>query len=343
MIPDRIIDFFTAPNEKGFLPSMLEWATRRIRVRPGDRVEETSTLGEWILAHRRAVTFSAILILCGIVAMRIFVVGEWNADGAFVYLEFFRNLIDGLLSTVLVTAALATFFWWLRAPLTRTPVGGELFPDLISRKLEAAAKIADEWEYCGHTGRYVRARIVPILGASSKARSIDIPIRFIIINPANAALCAAYADYRSRSRSSTIAPRSWDTASVQADLLATIICLLQAKARFPRLKVLLGLAPHFGLWRFDRSNDVVIVTQEDPQQPAYRYTRGSRFFGYHRQECEEGWHQSVQHEILARAGLPLDETEIRASLNPLFGRGWFHLEPLLASALVMAAEDSHYA
>jgi hypothetical protein len=307
------------------------------------RVEDTSTTSEWIRAHRRAVSLSAALLVCVIVAVRIFLVGEWDATGKFSYSGLARNMIDGLLSTIVVSGGLATFYWWVRAPLARTPLGGELFPDLISLNLQAAAKTADEWEYFGHTGRYVRSRILPILGARAKAQSITITVRFIIINPANAALCGAYADYRSRSRSSTITPRSWDTETVQADLIATIVCLLQAKAKYPQLKILLGLSPNFGLWRFDKSNDVVIVTQEDPQQPAYRYVRGSRFFGYHRQECEEGWLQAIQHEISARPGGPLTEEELSAALSGLLGRAGRQLEHSFQRAYSLAAEDTNYA
>jgi hypothetical protein len=306
-------------------------------------VEGTSSTSEWIIAHRRAVTLSAISIIFMIGVVRVYLVGEWDSANRFVYDGFARNIIDSLLSTILVSCAIAAFFWWVRAPITRTPLGGELFPDVISKHLEAAANVADHWEYFGHTGRYVRSRILPILGARSKALSTTITVRFIIINPDNVTLCSAYADYRSRSRSSTITPRSWNVETVQADLIATIICLIQMKAKYPQLDIMLGLYPSFGLWRIDKSNEMAVVTQEDPQQPAYRYVRGSRFFGYCRQECEEAWRQAIQYKIQARPGSPLREDELRANLHTTLGPAGQRLEVLFPRAFQMAAESTSYA
>lgn len=307
-------------------------------------MDESSMTSEWILAHRRSVSLTVAVLLTGLIILRVSVVGEWDARGNFLYADFARNVVDGLLSTIAVTAVLAIFFWWVRAPLTRTPVGGEIFPDQISDSLIAAARVAREWEYFGHTGKYVRSRILPVIGERSKSQSLAIAVRFIIVDPANIELCEAYADYRSRSRSSTITPRMWDAPTVQADLLATIICLVRYAARFPNLKIQLGLASHFGLWRFDRSDASVIVTQEDPQQPAYRYKNGSRFYFYHHRECLEAWRQAVRYDfVVANDEGSSDEktmaTVVRILGEPRAGQ----LQPLFDRAFKLADEGGSYA
>jgi len=180
-------------------------------------------------------------------------------------------------------------------------------------------KIANEWEYCGHIGRDARFRMLPILGRRAKEESAAMTIRFTILNPANIKLCAAYADFRSRSRTSTLRPHVWDTETVQADLLATIICLIRAKAQFPDLIISLGLSGHFSLWRFDRSDQILIATQEDPQRPAYCYARGSRFYAYHLQECKESWLQSAQFTIPKQAKSELSDLEL---LNQVRKNPW---------------------
>lgn len=223
-------------------------------------MEESWSATEWVSLHRRLVITLVGLLLGIIVWLRVAAVGEWDTAGTFEYASFFRNIIDGLLATVAVSFVIATFFWWVGAPVRNTPVAGEIPPYSIGSNLNRATKTAQEWEYFGHVGRDARCRVLPVLGARAKAESVTMSIRFIILNPANVSLCKAYADYRSRSRSSTLRPRAWDTETVQADLLATIICLIRAKAEHPQLNILLGLSAHFGLWRFDRSDEVVIVT-----------------------------------------------------------------------------------
>jgi hypothetical protein len=306
-------------------------------------LEDTSNITDWVSAHRRAVVLCIVLLIVIICWIRVYGVGEWDTNGSFQYIGFIRNIIDGLLSTIAVTFVIATFFWWVGAPVRNTPIGGEIPPYGIGASLNKAAQTAAEWEYFGHIGRDARCRVLPILGKRTKAESIRISIRFIIINPANTNLCKAYADYRTRSRSSTMRPRAWDIPTVQADLLATIVCLIKAKAEHPQLEIRLGLAAHFGLWRFDRSDEVVIVTQEEPQQPAYRYVRGSRFFAYHRQECEEAWLQSIQHNVLPQTQGLLSDADVQDELRRMLGRRARALEPLFQKAIQLAGERTFYA
>lgn len=289
---------------------------------------------EWVAAHRRAVLATIVLILTIVVAVRLFVLAEQAHAGEFAYAPFFRNLLDSLLATIFVSACIAGLLWWLRSPLSRTPASGEIFPDTIGRTLEAAAAASDEWEYVGHTGVYVRSKILPILEARSKSQSVAITIRFIIMDPFNRELCERYAEYRTRSRSSTISPRTWTGLSVQSDLIATVIRLIRAKAAYPSLTIHLGLSPSFSVWRYDKSEREVVMTQEDPQQPAYRYLRGSRFFSYCRQEGELAWDQADQHQISVRGSeRALTDSEMRAVLLKMFGRKMRKIEEATALAL----------
>lgn len=315
-------------------------------------MEERSNLRAMIGAHRRAVLLSVALLLALAIWLRLFMFVE-RVDGGINHDALIRASLDGLLSTVLVSAVIATFFWWVSAPANgqHAPAMGELFPDLISTRLERAAVIASQWDYVGHTGRYVRSRILPILGARSRREAKSITIRFVIIDPANVPLCAAYADYRGKSRSSPFSPRSWDAEGIQTELLTTIICLIQAKARFPDLEINLGLATNFGLWRFDRSNHMVVVTQEDPQQPAYRYEverseAETRFFNYHSRECDLAWQLARKIEkIEAPQSDQLSEPQIAALLQRLLGRATARqLAPFLPAAYEAAkAPASPYA
>ena len=250
------------------------------------------TPAEWVKAHRRAAVFLVSAAVFALTFVRVFILADRMDDGSVALEPVLRGVVDSLLATIFVSFVVAAFLWWLRSPLSRAHVGGEIFPDTIGRTLEAAASSCDEWEYIGHTGRYVRARILPILERRSVSENLPITIRFILINPFNAELCEQYAEYRTSSRSSSLTSQQWSGSMVRRELLTTMLRLIQSKAMYPRLQLFVGLSARFSLWRYDRSEHQVVVTQEDPQQPAYRYIRGSRFYTYFRHEGELAWQQS---------------------------------------------------
>lgn len=50
-------------------------------------------------------------------------------------------------------------------------------------------------------------------------------------------------------------------------------------------------------FRYDVSNDQIMVTQEDPQEPAFSYPIGSRFFDYYKRENQLIWDQTPEFDI----------------------------------------------
>ena len=300
-------------------------------------MDEKSKLTEWVAAHRRYVMGAAAVFLIAILIIRFKYLLELGGNCEIAIAPLLRNQIVSLLSTIIVSGALATFFWWFRPPPSRLPAGGEIFPDTIGEHLRSAALEADEWEYVGHTARFVRASILPTLEKRAKSNGTQVKVRFVILDPTCGEVCEKYAQYRTLSRSSSIAPRPWTAEEVQVELLTSIICLIQAKAGQSNLDVHLAVTEQFTLWRFDRSDRQIIVTQEDPQQPAYRYLRGSRFYGYHRQECELIWSQAKVLPVHPTTGHGrLSQDEIVRLLQKMFGRKLTHCETLIGKAYQMS-------
>lgn len=302
-------------------------------------MDERATVSEWIAAHRRAVLTAAAILLAILVFARFSWLLERNANGNPEVFAVLRGQIDGLISTIVVSGTLATFFWWFKPPSNRLPTGGEIFPDEISSRLRKAAAEADEWEYVGHTARFVRAAVLPALVQRSKLQGANIKIRAVILDPTCSETCQRYAEYRNRSRSSSIAPSAWTKETVQTELLATIICFLQAKASNPQLYVDIGVTETFSLWRYDRSDKQIIATQEDPQQPAYQYQRGSRFYSYHRQECELTWLQCHQLAINPPVSQSvLDEAEVTQLISRILGRRAKQVEAYVPRAYAISLD-----
>jgi len=70
-------------------------------------MDEISTVSQWVSLHRKLVTSLGAVLVIILIALRIFVIGEWDQAGHFQYEAFARNLADGLLSTVVVSGILA--------------------------------------------------------------------------------------------------------------------------------------------------------------------------------------------------------------------------------------------
>lgn len=162
-------------------------------------------------------------------------------------------------------------------------------PKEISKSLEEAAKATDEWEYVGHTGRYVRNRIFEIMKDQSGRENRPSRIRLIVLHPANDALCGYYATYRNRSRSSEMFQVNWSTDRVKEELIITLLKTIKLHAGSNYITCEIGFRNFVSQYRSDMSNNQVTITQEDPQEPAFQYPRGSKFYEYSRRENQLIW------------------------------------------------------
>ena len=119
---------------------------------------QQSSVSEWMLAHRRLVVTVLILGFLILIGVRFLLFPTHTPSGDIDWEALVRNILDGLIATVVVSFVVAVTLWWTKPPLERIPPGFEILPDQISKSLERAALESDEWEYVGHTGRYVRNR-----------------------------------------------------------------------------------------------------------------------------------------------------------------------------------------
>ncbi|MDK2745692.1 MAG: hypothetical protein KYX67_00020 [Brevundimonas sp.] len=291
---------------------------------------------EWVNNHRRAVLAGVLLFVVALVLARYIWLTPLSGSRQ-AWIELGQDVIDGIVSSVLISGVIAAFLWWMGPRPERIPPGSELPPDSIGGALTAAALATETWEYVGHTGRDFRSRIIPLLVRRIPILGHPLPVRVNIIDPAEEAAARAYCTYRRSSRSASLRPNEWTPRHLRVELLATIILILDAAARYPQLSFQLGLAVRISVFRYDRSDNVIVVTQEDPQQPAFLYPRGSRFYDYYRRECDLAWAQARPINIahLPEASLAAPET-IEAALRTLFGDRFDRVADCLEDAIKTA-------
>lgn len=254
-------------------------------------------LANWVLAHRRAVIFSLIGSFVLLVVVRIFIFPTLNSNNDVDWGAMAVSSLDGLISTIVVSFVVAVTLWWTKPPLDRIPPGFEIPPTSISNRLEAEAAVTNEWEYLGHTGRYVRNRIFPIIEQYSLQNNISANVRIMILDPRNDELCDMYAQYRNRSRSSQLFKEDWNKQKVKEELIATVAKTVILNCKNNNVRCEIRFRNFLSQFRFDVSMDQIMVTQEDPQEPAFSYPRGSRFFHYYKRENQLIWDQAPQFDI----------------------------------------------
>jgi len=302
-------------------------------------------LKAWIHHHRKMVATIVALIFILILILRAFVFYEIDPAGNPDTTATFRSFFDGLLATILVTASVTVALTWFRSPIEENI--NELFiqPFEIDDTLRKGALDTREWYYLGHTAKYIRSQILPSINRESLAKNENKKIKIIILNPNDAELCSYYAKYRKHSRSSQINNGDWTEKSVKLDLIASILCMIELHQANSMLEVNAGLKSHVSLFRVDISSSMALVTQEDNQESAIRYTSDSQFYRCYRREMEIAWDQCEQLKINSvSTHLDMESSDsIRSCLNEVgFDSARYSDSDLLESGVHSLEKRSPY-
>ncbi len=208
-----------------------------------------------------------------------------------------RSLFDSLMATILVTTSVTLAINWFKPPVNQD--NSEVFIQSfeIDQYLRKGASDTREWFYLGHTARYIRSQILPFVNQDSLAKNENKVIKVIILNPYDEELCEFYATYRNHSRSISVTNEKWSKEKVRDDLIATVLCMIELQQANSMLQVDAGFQNSVSLFRADISSSMTLITQEDNQEPAIRYSSDSHFYRNYRRELDLAWRQSIQLKI----------------------------------------------
>lgn len=260
----------------------------------------------WIYHHRKLVAVIVGLIFLLLLVLRAYVFNELDVSGKPDNTALIRSFFDSLMATILVTASVTFALTWLRSPMDENISETFIQPFQIDECLRAGAIDTREWYYLGHTGRYIRSQILPFINKDSLAKNENKKIKIIILDPFNKELCKFYARYRNDSRSIHITKDKWTTDRVRTDLFATVLCMIELHQANSMLDVDLGFLNNVSLFRADICSSMVLITQEDNQEPGIRYSSESNFYRCYRREMELAWRQSQS--------LPISNVETELTL-----------------------------
>lgn len=167
------------------------------------------------------------------------------------------------------------------AAVATDPLIEEITPTARELEFNKLTDTPQEWTFRGGSGRWFRSTAVPAVAAAATSPA---PVRAILLDPRNEETCTAYARYRYRSGwydDHTITPRG-----IQAEILATILVLLDVRTR-TRVRPHAGLSQTYGPSRIDANGEHLILTTPDQDHPPLRVDRRHWFYDVMMDEVAE--------------------------------------------------------
>jgi hypothetical protein len=171
-----------------------------------------------------------------------------------------------------------------------------------------------------------------------------------ILAPDDIGVCEAYGNHRRQQpwRSPSAAPdhiEPWSTNQVRIEAYATIIAAVWYTVH-TRVRAHIALSSTMSTFRYDLSDDFVIITNEDPLGRALLVTKKSSFFANIERELITSFDQAREIDIrtarLPRHKMaPDDVRRMLASLNGLEADDGFLTSEVCAEIALKAISEDH--
>lgn len=279
--------------------------------------------------RRSFLLLSAALLVFGFIA--IFAIAfhapttpAWAALNSFVI-----SVVAG--GTFALVSGLYIFFFFVDP--NDNAASSLLLPEDIRQTLEDVAKMAPDYKIFVRTGRHFRAEILPILAKKARQNRLRIRIEVVLLDFRDQALCEKYAAYR---KASSFDRNSWCARYVQAEVVATILKIIEASQENPGfLDIHLFLSRRLSTFRIEGSSDEILVTREDPKDTASRYRRSHRDFSAFVNELDWIRDEAQEFALEGDNGLP-------KTIQAMFG-GSSLITSLEAEAMQAMRSESPYA
>lgn len=184
--------------------------------------------------------------------------------------------LGNIFSTVVAATVLSGVVLWLIAPSKKRADLDVVHPKDIGIGLNRALRKARSWHYDGSTGRWNRSDVLPKLAAAARQTNSTRSCRLIVMDPQNEGVCQAYADYRRGLR--TGRANTWNLRSVRADLCTTVVLAAVYESNEPLLDIRLYVKSVSPVYRIDASDKHLMLTREDPAEPALACEADTHFF-----------------------------------------------------------------
>jgi hypothetical protein len=258
--------------------------------------------------YRRVFFVLVLLILFFALTVRFFTLPGFDAHLATSPAELIAAILDHLVVALFVTVVIGCFVFWITPDIVRRSNIDVVDPKQINSLLKDATRTSKIWIYKGACGRFTRATTFPKLAEAARQEGIGRDISVYILNPKNEALCAEYATYR-RSLKSGNTGTPWTSLHVQEEIIATAVSAMKFQYSEPLLRIKVFFVDHFSAFRFDISDQYVVVTKEEKEASALKADSGTFFYDSYRDDVRLVERQCFPLNSTGKIGMPATLTE----------------------------------
>ena len=244
--------------------------------------------------HNRKIFILVILLLIIVIfSVQFYFIPIYYGDPLPEIKDILSNVFSGLFTTILTTFGIAGLIFYLTPPIMNRVEFNFVSPHIRANILKTAREDTVEWWFSGGLGRYTRTVTLPKLSLQAKNSNNHKSITLQIIDPSNTDLVNEYVAFRTSLKTGRTDPW-WNSDNIKAELYAFIIsCHYWSKSE-PLFNIRLGLKSSFSIFRIDMSSDFVIVTKEDPLEPALKFDQKTFLFDSYKQELIYSLKQSKE-------------------------------------------------
>jgi hypothetical protein len=254
--------------------------------------------------YRAIFLSSSCVFLIALFLVRYKVLPSFNARLPHSFTEISAALVEGLITTSIVTIMVAAFIFFATPAVMRVARIEAVEPQAIGALLREASVKSVRWTLKGGMGRYTRAETLAMLVRVARQSGVRRKIRLILIDPDDERACTGYAIYRNGLFSAS-KKEPLTAASVRDQILATILATAKVGVSESMIDVELVLLPIWSVMRIDLSDQYVLITSEDGREPGLRADNGTPFYNTYAKDLD----------LIARQGRSLPQLECLLGLQ----------------------------
>lgn len=228
------------------------------------------------------------LAVVALLLTRLFVLPHFGVDGTQNLGEIASSVLDSLIAAGTASLMVSVLVLIVFRPnqVQAAPEAEVILASQVGPSLRTGIPRTSIWNYRGHTGRYLRAVILPLLAKESAQAGRYISMCVQVLDPDEPAVIDFLVSYRREGE-----PQSnWTQLEARAEIAATLVSLATVCAAHPRLESRLFLSKSMSPYTVDISSDLAVVSRS--RSSALRYTAGSTFYQSAVEDVQMGFMQS---------------------------------------------------
>lgn len=181
----------------------------------------------------------------------------------------------------------------------------------VSETLDGILASSAIWLFRGGSARYQRGDVLPKL---AKVTATDVPYQIQILDPRDANLCAAYADYRRQARPADRKLATEDASAIKNEILATLYAVGWYRHQ-SRIRPVVALVNSYSPIRIDIGTTGAVMTVASHIEPGLLAPAGSFLYAAIKDEIEQATNVLPRVDLPTDANLyPSDESAVTAPI-----------------------------